>query len=137
MNSARGNSAADPPDDRERARNENVFVLHQQNRSPYVDRPAFVNLAFAPVLQIGCVSTNLWLQWSADFSGAAPETAPSIIGPWTALTNAPVRTNAHWRVVLPRKASRGFYRLQVKRISTACVPRQAERRIAHPQNGVS
>ncbi|MCX7719381.1 MAG: endonuclease [Candidatus Sumerlaeaceae bacterium] len=40
--------AADPPDAAEMARNDRVYAI-QNNRNPFIDRPEFVNLIFAPV----------------------------------------------------------------------------------------
>lgn len=39
----------DPPDTSERARNDKIYSLYQHNRNPFIDRPEFANLIWAPV----------------------------------------------------------------------------------------
>jgi endonuclease I len=39
----------DPPDNAERARNDKIYQLYQHNRNPFIDRPEFANLIWAPV----------------------------------------------------------------------------------------
>ncbi len=46
----------DPPDDAERARNDKIYELYQHNRNPFIDRPEFANLIWAPVSHSDSVS---------------------------------------------------------------------------------
>lgn len=48
----------DPPDDAERARNDKIYATYQHNRNPFIDRPEFANLIWAPVSNGDSVSVT-------------------------------------------------------------------------------
>ncbi|MCX7626587.1 MAG: endonuclease [Candidatus Sumerlaeaceae bacterium] len=48
----------DPPDANERARNDKIYSLYQHNRNPFIDRPEFANLIWAPISNGDAVSVS-------------------------------------------------------------------------------
>jgi endonuclease I len=103
----------DPVDDAERLRNDLVYSLYQTNRNPFVDRPEWVSLAFAPRLSIAGISPNLVVEWAGDFIGANLEGSTNLHSPWTAVTNTAFLTNGNWRVILPNDDARRFLRVRI------------------------
>ena len=112
---------ADPPDARERQRNDRVFTSYQHNRNPFIDHPEWVDPAFAAVLTLarrtgeGGVppGEGLILSWPAVYTNAVLESAISLATNWTALTNAPRFTGTNWLLALPTNAPPAFYRLRL------------------------
>jgi len=112
---------ADPPDDRERQRNDRVFTSYQHNRNPFIDHPEWVEPAFAAVLTLarrtgeggGTPGEGIILTWPAVFTNAVPETASHITTNWTAVTNAPRFTGTNWFLSLPATVPPAFYRLRL------------------------
>ena len=107
-------NATFPVDAQEQLRNDRVYSLYQTNRNPFVDHPEWVNLAFAPTLQITLAGTNLLLEWSADFTRAALESSATLPATWATVTNAPpIRTNAVWRTTIALPDAPQYFRLRV------------------------
>ncbi len=76
---------SDPVDERERWRNELVFVLYQGNRNPFIDHPEWVTAAFGPRLEILRTSEGVKLSWQPEFTLPELQSAPAIDGPWEQL----------------------------------------------------
>lgn len=107
-------NAQDPVDAAELLRNDLVYSLYQTNRNPFVDHPEWVTLAFGPRLTIFKVSTNMLVEWSADFVGASLETATNMATSWTIVTNQAVAVSGNWRVTLPASNGNRYFRLKIK-----------------------
>lgn len=88
----------DPVDDRERQRNEGVFVL-QLNRNPFVDHPEFTALVFGDPnrLQFQVVNGQVELRWPSVLEGRLMETDD--LGEWRPV-NAGVQ-EGKWTSLLP------------------------------------
>ena len=54
---------------------------------------------------------NVVLTWPLANAGFAVETASSVSGPWTTLTNAPTLTGGQWQLTLPAPGGPQFYQL--------------------------
>ena len=109
-------AAADPVDAAEQLRNDRVYSLYQTNRNPFVDHPEWVNLAFAPKLNIALdpATSTLQISWSADYTGAQLESSPGATpATWTTITNSPVLTNSTWQTSIPLAASPLLFRLHL------------------------
>lgn len=104
---------ADPVDTPERARNEAVYG-YQANRNPFIDHPEWVNAAFAPELSLAVVTTNLWLEWNADYTLLQLERCGTAGGPWLGVSNAAVLTNGVNRVSLPVPTAATMFRLRLQ-----------------------
>ena len=103
---------ADPVDESELRRNDEVCWLYQTNRNPFVDHPEFVAASFIPPIHIASLGTNVILTWTNDCTPTLPVAASEATsGPWRTLTNAPVLTNNLWRVTIPAPAAARFYGL--------------------------
>ena len=61
----------DPPDDAERARNDKIYSSYQHNRNPFIDRPEFANLIWAPVSSGDSVSVSFTNRAGATVSAGA------------------------------------------------------------------
>lgn len=106
----------DPPDDRERARNDRVFEHWQHNRNPFIDRPEFVELAFAAELRLSTLNSQpstLVLIWPAEFTNAVPENTATFPAAWIPVTNARSFTGSNWLLGLPANTAPAFYHLRL------------------------
>jgi hypothetical protein len=101
---------ADRVDDRERRRNDPVFERYQRNRHPYVNRPEWAALAFAPEITIAADKTMVRLTWPLEFADSRLESAPSANGPWEQATNIAVAAPEAWSVEVPRTSAVEFFR---------------------------
>ena len=104
-------NATYPVDAQEQLRNDRIYSLYQTNRNPFVDHPEWVNLAFAPTLQITVAGTNLFVEWSADFRGAALESSPALPPTWDMVANTATVTNSTWRATIPFPDSPRYWQI--------------------------
>jgi endonuclease I len=102
-----------PVNAQEQLRNDLIYSLYQTNRNPFVDHPEWVNLAFAPALQVAVDGATLFIEWSADYRDAQLESSATLPATWTTVTNAPSRTNLIWRTTMPLPNGPRYYRLHV------------------------
>ncbi len=61
----------DPPDDAERTRNDKIYQLYQHNRNPFIDRPEFANLIWAPASNGDSVSVSFTNRATGTVSAGA------------------------------------------------------------------
>lgn len=93
----------DPPDERERARNEAVFAL-QGKRNPFVDDPTLVERLYVPRLTVSRVGETVTYHWEDTGLPVALEYAPALDEPWSG--QAPPSTDKTFvrlRVLLPEQ----------------------------------
>jgi endonuclease I len=110
--------AADPADAEEMLRNDRIYSLYQTNRNPFVDRPEWVNLIFAPShtnrpsLSASLVPSGIALSWLATNQASHLEWTTNLLSPWSTVTNVPALTNGQFRVTITNMIPRAFFRLQ-------------------------
>ena len=103
---------SDPVDAAERKRNDLIFENYQHNRNPFVDRPEWVYMVFAPVLVAAKQGEQLKLEWIWSYTNALVEQADTINGSWNRATGTPALINGRWQLVQPRSAIDRFFRLR-------------------------
>ena len=104
----------DPPDDRERARNDKVFAMYQHNRNPFIDHPEWVEPAFAPELRVTRGSHALTVDWPGEFTSATAQMAATLPLPWVMVTNSATLVGGRWTVTLPLATNVVFFRLRLE-----------------------
>jgi len=110
---------ADPVDDSERQRNDEVYSLYQSNRNPFVDFPAWVNLTFAPaqtnppVLELVPSLKGWVLSWAATNQSSHLEFSTNLAGGWVGVSTLPTLTNGQFQVTWTNGPARAFFRLRV------------------------
>lgn len=111
---------ADPVNAEEMLRNERIYSLYQTNRNPFVDRPEFVNLIFAPAytnrpsLNVSLAGSGVMLSWIATNQVSHLEFSTNLPGTWSVVANVPVLTNGQFRVTVTNTLPRAFFRLQAQ-----------------------
>lgn len=111
---------ADPVDAEELLRNDRIYSLYQTNRNPFVDRPEWVSLIFAPAhtnapsLSVSLAANGVVLSWLATNQVSHLEFATNLPGGWIATTNVPVLTNGQFQVLWTNTMPRAFFRLQTQ-----------------------
>jgi endonuclease I len=103
----------DPADEEEIKRNDLVFSAWQHNRNPFVDHPEWVDAIYLPMLLGGHGSNWFQLSWSIEFSNAVVETAASLNGAWSGLTDLPGRSGDNMVLSQPITNVMQFYRLKL------------------------
>ncbi len=111
---------ADPVDDIERRRNDEVYSLYQLNRNPYVDHPEWVNLTFAPaqtnppVLKLSPIPAGWVLSWVATNQSSHLECSTNLAAGWSAVPKLPTLANGQFQVTWTNGPARTFFRLRVE-----------------------
>ena len=111
---------SDPVSSAEQLRNDRIYSLYQTNRNPFVDRPEWVNLTFAPAhtnppsLSVALAGSGVALTWLATNQISQLEFATNLPGVWLYAANVPTLTNNQFRVLWTNSNSRAFFRLRVQ-----------------------